>query len=511
MGVNIKGGNNSSGLANVSGTYELQVVTPQVEDNAGFVQISSEVDDGTVTGTRTVLSPEVSDDYRLRVGLDQTIFNMSFEGTNFPQAHLQQNLTTMTVGISAGWVSLNGSAITTVNTVANVRTYRHFPTFGTYPTYVEMWIRENNYDASNSQAEWGLMHLASTTSQTAPIDGVFFRRLAGGALKAVINYGGLETEYTIDTTNVLARDGSGAYSPAESSHYLIAYHNDEIRFWINDHLCASVGCPSNQPAFTMSSNSPLHFRVINQATTPSAARRLDVGYINVGIGDQSTVKSWNHVLSGSGNGAYQTQIGSASAITPNYVNITAPTPGSFNAASNTTTPMYTTLGGQWAAGVTGFYGETDAMVFSYQVPAATLVTPGKSLYVTSVRVGETWISNALSNHNHVLQWGIGVANNAISQATTDAATTVAPRRVPLGAQTLFGFGLLGMTGSVSLQGAGTTGYMAPGFQVDFNSAPLVAPPGTYVSIICRDIAYTPAAGGATGQLRGTVAVMGYWE
>ena len=178
---------------------------------------------------------------------------------------------------------------------------------------------------------------------------------------------------------------------------------------------------------------------------------------------------------------------------------------------STTTPMYTTLGGQWSAGVTGFNGETDAMVFSYLVPAATLLVPGKSLYITSVRVGETWVSNLLSNHTHVLQWGIGVANTAISQATTDSATAVAPRRIPLGSQTLYGWGTCGLTGAFSLGGAGITGAMSPGFQVDFSSAPLVAPSGTYVSILCRDIAYTPAAGGATGQIRGTVSVMGYWE
>lgn len=80
MGVNIKGGNNTTGLANVSSTYELQVVTPQTEADAGFVQISTEMDAGDVLGTRTVVPPECSDDYRLRVGLDQTLFNASFEG-----------------------------------------------------------------------------------------------------------------------------------------------------------------------------------------------------------------------------------------------------------------------------------------------------------------------------------------------------------------------------------------------------------------------------------------------
>ena len=112
MGVNIKGGNNTTGLANVSSTYELQVVTPQTEADAGFVQISTEMDAGDVLGTRTVVPPECSDDYRLRVGLDQTLFNAAFEGTTVLTTLYNQLLTNHTVGQSNGFMSLKSATAT---------------------------------------------------------------------------------------------------------------------------------------------------------------------------------------------------------------------------------------------------------------------------------------------------------------------------------------------------------------------------------------------------------------
>jgi hypothetical protein len=297
MGVNIKGGNNSSGLANVSVTNELQVVTPQTEENAGFVQVSAEVDSGDVLGYRTTLPLEISDDYRVRVGLDQTMFNTAFEGTNVNTGVFQQILSTATVTQASGFMTVNGGSSTTSGQGNYIRTYRHFPTYGTYPTYVDIWLRETGQASVNVVSEWGLLYLTAVATAT-PLDGVFFRRLSGGGLRAVINYNGTETEYTIDTTNVPARDGVGVYDPTEVSHYIIVYHNDTIRFWINDVLVASVDCPGNQQGFSNSSNNPIGFRVINTGTVTPTARQLHIGFVNVSMGDQDTNKAWPHALCG---------------------------------------------------------------------------------------------------------------------------------------------------------------------------------------------------------------------
>ena len=54
MPSSIKSGNNTTGLANVDSNYNLNVVTPTTEIDAGFVQLASERHAGTVTGSRIV-------------------------------------------------------------------------------------------------------------------------------------------------------------------------------------------------------------------------------------------------------------------------------------------------------------------------------------------------------------------------------------------------------------------------------------------------------------------------
>jgi hypothetical protein len=498
MGVNIKGGNNSAGLANVTTNYDLQVVTPTNPDNAGFANMSCQVDDGTVLGTALVLPNEISDDYRLRVGQDQTLFNLAFEGSNQASGHVQFNTTTFTIVQASGFVSLNNAATNVASSVAHVKTYRMFPLFGTYPTYAEMWLREVNQDATFAISEWGLFHLATTTSIIAPTDGIYFRRLAGGTLRAIASYNGTESYVDIVTTNIPSRDGSGPYTATEVSHYLISIHNDVARFWINDVLVASIDCPAGQPTLASASEAPLAFRTyVPAGTNSSTAKKIEIAWVNVSQGDLNTNKPWGHVMVGTGQGSYQVQPGNASLtlpITANYVNSTVPATMTL---SNTTTPAatYASLGGQYQFTVPATAAETDFIMFGWQNPTGSATLPGKTLYITGVRIGEAVVTTVLSAHYHYLQWGIGANAAALTLATvSDSATATAYRRVTLGGQ-----------GFVVSAALGTT---APGFQVDFSSAPLICAPGNYVSVIMRDISN---AATATGAIRGNVTIIGYFE
>jgi hypothetical protein len=498
MGVNIKSGNNSAGLANVSSTYELQVTTPQNQDNAGFVQLSSEVDDGTVLGTRTNHALEVSDDYRLRVGVDQTMFNMSFEGTTVPTGHFQQVLATATVTQLGGFLIVNGGSSTTSGQGAYIRTYRHFPSFGTYPTYVDMWIREVSPDSVNVVSEWGLLYLTAVATAT-PLDGVFYRRLSGGGLRAVINFGGTETEYTIDTTNVPSRDGVGAYDATEVNHYLIAYHNDVIRFWINDVMVASIDCPGNQQAFTASSNLPLGFRVINTNTVTPTARQLQIGFVNVGVGDQNTNKPWSHAMAGGGQGAYQAQVGST--VGPTVTRGAAPagwvTSGTARATGTwtaTSAPATASLGGMFVTpAMSTLTSDADYPVFAYQVPAGTATLAGKTLYITSIRVGEGYASAAASTNAMQLTYIVTVGGTSATTSTADATTTSSPKAL--------------VVGSHGFLATAAIGTISPGFEVTFPT-PLVVPAGTYFTFVCRPFGTVSSN---TLVVSSSLSVNGYFE
>lgn len=480
----ISTGSGAAGKANVDANFNLNVVTPQTEDQAGFMQMSSEVDAGDVLGARTVRAVEVSHDYRVRVGTDQPLFNLSFEGTTIAQAHIQQNLTTMTAAQASGFLSLNSGNATASGNAANVRTYRCFPLLGSYPTYCDLWIREGNPTATNAVSEWGFGYASGVT---APTDGIFFRRLSGGQLQAVINFAGAETVANITPTNIPSRDGAGVYDPAETNHYLISNHNDDVEFWINDVLVAQVPSPSTQGGPTSSSQQPIFARVYNSGVA-SAGRRVEIGFLQVAGGDVMANKPWAHQMVGSGGGSYQNQPGSASGQTANHANSAAPA----SATLSNTAAGYTTLGGQWqAAAVAG--AETDYALFAYQVPAGTNALPGKTIYITDIRIGETFVVGAAVGTATVFQWSLGLGSTAVSLATTDGAATVGPRRMTIGSQ--------------AFAAAAPISTLAAGVSIDL-SAPVSVAPGCFVHIILKI-----PAGAATASLifRGTVMINGYFE
>lgn len=480
----ISTGSGTAGKANVDANFNLNVVTPQTEDQAGFMQMSSEVDAGDVMGARTTRAVEVSHDYRVRVGTDQPIFNLSFEGALVAQAHLQQNLTTMTVAQASGFLSLNSGNATASGNAANIRTYRCFPLLGSYPTYCDLWIREGNPTATNAVSEWGMGYVSGVA---APTDGIFFRRLSGGQLQAVINFAGAENVANITPTNIPSRDGAGSYDATEANHYLISNHNDDIEFWINDVMVARIATPSTQGGPTSSSQQPVFARVYNSGVA-SAGRRVEIGFMQVAGGDVMSNKPWAHQMVGSGGGSYQNQPGVASGQTANHANSAAPA----SATLSNTAAGYTTLGGQWqAAAVVG--AETDYALFAYQVPAGTNALPGKTLYITGIRVGETFVVGAAVVTATVLQWSLGLGSTAVSLATADGAAAVGPRRITIGSQ--------------AFAAAAAISSLAAGVSIDL-SAPVAVLPGCFVHVILKI-----PAGAATASLifRGTVMINGYFE
>lgn len=478
-------GSSTAGKANIDANFNLNVVTPQAEEQAGFTQMSSEVDAGDVLGARTVRAVEVSHDYRVRVGTDQPLFNCSFEGAIIPQAHIQQNLTTMTAVQGSGFLSLNNGNATASGNAANIRTYRSFPLLGSYPTYCDLWIREANQTATNAISEWGLGYVSGTA---APTDGIFFRRISGGQLQAVINFAGTESVNNITTTNVPSRDGVGVFDPTETNHYLISNHNDDVEFWINDTLVSRISVPSTQGGPTSSSQQPVFARVYNSGIA-SAGRRVEIGFMQVAGGDIMANKPWAHQMVGGGGSALQNQQGVASGQTANYANSAAPA----SATLSNTAAGYSTLGGQWqAAAVVG--AETDYALFGFQVPVGTNALPGKTLYISDIRIGETFVTGAAVGTLTTFQWAVAVGSNNVSLATADGAAAVGPRRIALGSQVL--------------AAAAAVGTMAAGLPMISFATPLACPPGCFVHVILK-----MWSGAATASLvfRGTVGINGYFE
>lgn len=461
-------------------------------DYAGFAAMVAEVDSGSVLTGRRMKELEVTPDFRARAALDTQIFTQSFEGTIIPQANIQLNLTTMTCPMSGGWLQLNAANATASGNAANIRTYRTFALGASAGLYFDAWIREANETATNAVSEWGAGYATGTAT---PTDGAFFRRLAGGQLQAITNFAGAETPINITTTSVPNRDGTGAFAATEAQHYLIHQHNDETLFWINNVLVAVIPTPSNQAGPCQSTSIPFFARVYNSGIA-SAGRRVEIGFIGVTSADISMPKPWGHVMAGMGQGAYQLQSGAASGQSALY----SPTAIAAPTWTTNTAPATNSFGGQWIspaplpAGSSGLatIAETHYPIFAYLNPIGTNALPGKTLYITGIRIGETFVTTVLGASATIVQWGCAVGATASSLATTDGAATLQPRRILLGSQAF------AITAAV-----GTT---AAGFTHDFSQAPLVVPPGCYFHVIASLF-----LNAATGSLHGSVTPIGYYE
>jgi hypothetical protein len=370
-----------------------------------------------------------------------------------------------------------------------------------------MWIREAGWNTINAISEWGFLYLTSSNTQQ-PLDGIYFRRLSGGQLKGVVTTGisatvGIDTfEVDLNTTNVPSRDGVGIFDPAETNHYLIAFHNDTVRFWINDVLVGEVKCLPQLAQFAGSSNLPVGFRVINLATT-SEARQVSVGYVNVGQGDQNVSKPWSHAMAGLGGGAYQTQIGNSPGptVTRGAGAQGHPTSGTTRIAgtwSQVSNPNLNSLGGLWTStAMNALAPDADYPIFSYVNTSGTAALPGKTLYITGIRIGDTYVTTAPgASSNIFLSYIVHVEASAGNTSTSDSATTVSGKSTVLGGH---GFG------NSSTDPVGT---MKPGFEMSFLS-PLVVPAGLRCNIIVRP--FTSTTTGNTLVVTGSVAINGYFE
>lgn len=487
----ITGGSSTANKANVTG-FNLNVNLPTTETEAGFAAMTSEVDSGLVLGSRLHRAPEMTPDFRLRVGVDNLQFALSFEGTIIARDRLQQNDTTATAAQATGFLTLNSGGSVTVAQGVNIRTYRTFPLFGSFANHIHMWIREGNPLATNAVSEWGAGYVSGVVA--TPSDGVFFRRQSGGQLQAVVNFNGTELVTNVNPAAIANRDGSGTYDATETQHYIIYIHNDEVDFWINNIMVARMQVPATQGSPTSSSAQPVFARVYNSGAA-SAARSIGIGSLQVTQGEANTGKPWAHAVAGSGGGAYQVQPGSTSGQTSN-ISTTALAAPTYTA---NTAPATNALGGKWIApsplpaGTSGLATVADVHypLFAFLNPAGTATLPGKTLYITGLRIGDSYVTVALGVSATVVEWHAGVGSTASSLATVDGANTVAPRRIGLGTQA---FAVAAAVGAVSA-----------GFHRVFE-APLVVPPGCFLHVVQAFF-----LNAATGSLRGSVSIDGYFE
>jgi len=145
-------------------------------------------------------------------------------------------------------------------------------------------------------------------------------------------------------------------------------------------------------------------------------------------------------------GGQQGQQGHAQGSTALFTNSLAAGAGA--AMTNTTAALGVGLGGQFSALPT-LAVPTTGIVCSYQNPAPSTVITGKQLVITGVKI-ESVVTTVLAGNATPIIYALGLAygHTSVSLATGEAASTKAPRTIPLGIQTFAAAAAVGTVGQV---------------------------------------------------------------
>jgi len=129
---------------------------------------------------------------------------------------------------------------------------------------------------------------------------------------------------------------------------------------------------------------------------------------------------------------------------------------------------------------------TEGIWSEYGIPTPTVNVQGRRLVVTGVRVDAVNLGAAVATTATTLQFRLAFGHTAVSLATTEAATTKAPRSVALG---FMNWPIGAAIGAGPDKGA---------IVVDFSSAPIYVNPGERIALVGKFLAGTATASQTIG-------------
>jgi hypothetical protein len=468
---------NDGTIGGQSGQQPLEVNLPRTKANAGMAGICVQIPSNLETNYMKRLT--ATETGRLMVGMDQIHFNEMFSNTSINRNIWREVAATSTVTQANGFLNLNANSSLGSGAYAIVQSYRYFQTYMTYATRLEMDIQFQINPVINTRVEWGYGLIATVS---APTDGVFFRvQETDRAFLAVTNYGGFEI-----TTNLGYLEDY--VTLGVTNHFTIEIHDKEVHFYINGSVVAEMTVNPGRPGVTATYDLPVVFRVYNTAV-PASAMVMKVANVTVNSCDMQTGKAWRDIMVGAGNGCWQGPSNSGTyTSTALYTNSMPVAAGA--AATNTTAALGSGLGGQFTLLPTLTAG-LDGIISSYQNTGGTNQIQGRTLYITGVTI-DGIVTTVLAGGPIYGFWSLAYGATNVSLATTDAAGTKAPRRIPLGIQTY-----------VVTAPVGTLGQK---IQVNFDT-PIAVQQGEFIQTVMKNVGTVTT----TGAITFLIGFQGYWE
>lgn len=483
----IETGSAAVGTATVDTENNLQTISPGFNSDGssrggGSLNADamySEVDDGTLTGERETLSPEVDKDYRLRVAqdyvMDQELFNYTAQNTG---KHTF-TFTTLAATIGASGILTNSGGITTTTTGLTFGTHAMFPVGGTQNIVCENSVSFSAQPMSNVIIDFGLF-LRGVTTAFAPLDGIYFRLNSSG-MHGVINSNGTET-----IVDLKVDQGATNYTYTNNAvnRYLIQTSNVSTTFWVNNYKVGEIPNPVGTNFACKAQALPWSFRHAIVGGAAGGVLQANFSDYRVHVRGPQYADSLGTV----GNrvyGSYQGLSGGTMGSLANYANSANPVAA---VPTNTTAALGTGLGGQfWETATLAV--NTDGIICSFQVPAGSATVQGRRLKITGVNL-MSYIQTVIVGGPFICQWSLAFGHTAVSLATAESAsmataTTKAPRRVALPDFTQV---------VTAAQAVSTIVSQPGGADVDFEESPIYVNPGEFVALVTKHIGTVGTAG-----------------
>ncbi len=445
---------------------DLKVALSNTPANIGGVRSFMENDPGNVTGSVYLKSGEISQDYRLRVGLDTLLFTDTFNATAQNTGNWKHNFTTMTMTQSAGFLNINAAGTSTVaNNYASLQSWRYFPLMGTAPLSVEFTGQITAWPTANEVFLAGLGVVLG--SANPPVDGVWFELTSAG-LKGVLRYNSGSQDQIDLITDV------SDIPLNTNAKYVIIVGERGIEYWIDDVLYGIQEIPNAQGQPFLTTALPLFFQKYNANTVGSSPNMIvKMGDVSVTLMDLNANFTWANQMASCGLGLQGMNGGTMGSPQVQWANTALPTAA---AATNTTAALGAFIGGifQMNAPATS---ATDLIVASYQNPLGGVNQTPRTIKLRGVKVDCVNAGAAVATTATTFAVAIAWGGTALTLAQAESAsfangTTKARRIQPIGV--------------INFPVAAVIGAVAAPIQFDFE-APLVINPGEYLQVIAKPL------------------------
>ena len=411
----------TSNKANVDSLYNLQINTPMTGSAAGFVTTTFQTDAGIVMGTPSYQIPDISINKKIRTGIDTPMWSDRFTSGNVSTTLYNQTLLNMTVNQSgqSGFISINDNLASGNGNYAFLISYKQFQIFPSYGLKFTCYGKVSSTGATNNSLNIGI---GNPQGGFNPMDGAYFQ-ISGNTISAIRSYNSVLTHSGINI---------GLIPTGVTHKFEIDTQVNAMNFYIDNNLVANmlpgtgVGLGSTMSA----SNSAMPFVVMyNWGNVPSPSQNFKMSEWSVSMLDANITRSWPTTMAGMGAVASQGQSGQlVTGTTAQYANNSS---GLSFQASNTVSVLGTGLGGQFIfSGTVGSNSSTDYIICSYPVPTGSTTIPGKTLYIHGINIQTTNLSSYIQAVPMVMCAAYGHTNESL--ATSESATTKAPRFLPLG-------------------------------------------------------------------------------